>query len=148
MRTPLLRQSGQTLIEIVIAIGAVALVVTALVSAVSASLRFSESSRMRSRAVKLAQESMEITRALRDTTSWTSFSAYASGNGNWCLDSTNTWSAADASGTCPISSGNPIWRSVHFTWNDPVMEVTTNVSWGEHQSVSTVTLKTYFTQWK
>lgn len=139
---------GQTLLELVVAIGVVAIVITALVAAVTASLRYSQSTRLRSRGIKYAQEGLELSRKLRDTNTWNIFQAYADGSGSWCLDETGVWAVDAANGTCPVSVGNDFWRRVHFVWNDPIMEVTVNVSWGERNTPSSIELKTHFTQWK
>lgn len=148
MRKKLPGESGQTLLELVIAIGVVAIVMTALVAAVTASLRYSQATRLRSRGVKYAQEGLELTRKLRDINIWDTFQAYSNGTGRWCLDELGVWTIDDASGICPISTGSNYWRRVNFVWNDPRMEVTVTVSWGERTTPSTVELKTYFTQWK
>ena len=143
-------ESGQTLLELVIALGVVAVVITALVSAVTASLRYGQSTRFRSRAVKFAQEGVELTRKIRDEQPWSTFFAYTAGDGRWCLDSSGVWTDDDGNGTCPIASGDNFWRSVHFLW-DPIassMIVTARVSWGDRGIPSTVELVTYFTQWK
>lgn len=141
-------QSGQTLLELVVAIGVVAIVITALVTAVTASLRYSQATQLRSRGVKFAQEGLELTRKLRDINTWNIFQAYSDGNGSWCLDELGTWTVDGADGNCPLSTGNDFWRRIHFVWNDPVMEVTVTVSWGERTTSSTVELNTYFTEWK
>ncbi len=142
--------SGQTLLELVIALGVVAVVITALVSAVTASLRYSQVTRYRSRAVKFAQEGVELTRKIRDEQSWSTFFAYTGGDGRWCLDANGVWTDDDGNGTCPIASGDEFWRSVHFSWDgtDETMIVTVRVSWGDRGVPSTIELTTYFTQWK
>lgn len=131
-----------------VAIGVVAIVMTALVSAVTASLRYSQATRLRSRGVKYAQEGLELTRKLRDINIWTIFQAYSDGTGRWCLNEIGAWTVDDASGVCPLNAGSNYWRRVSFVWNDPRMEVTVTVSWGERTTPSTVELKTYFTKWK
>lgn len=141
-------QSGQTLLELVIAVGVVAVVITALISAVTASLRYSQATRLRSRGVKYAQEAIELTRKLRDTGAWDAFMAYSDGDGSWCLDELGVWTDDDGSGTCPISGVSNFWRNVRFVWSDPTMEVTARVSWADRSTPTTVELKTNFTQWK
>ena len=141
-------ESGQTLLELVIAIGVVAIVITALVAAVTSSLRYSQATRLRSRGVKYAQEGLELARKLRDISTWDVFQEYAVGGGAWCLDESGVWSVDASGGACPLSASNNFWRAVHFVWNDPTMDVTVTVSWGERNVPSTVELKTYFTHWK
>ena len=142
------QESGQTLLELVVAIGVVAIVITALVAAVTASLRYSQATRLRSRGVKYAQEGLELARKLRDISTWDVFQTYANGAGNWCLDESGVWTIDASGGECPLSASNNFWRAIHFAWTDPTMDVTVTVNWGERNVPSTVVLKTYFTHWK
>lgn len=142
-------QLGQTLVELVVAIGVVAAVLVALVSAVTSSLRYAQASRHRSIALKLAQEGMELTRRLRDTNGWSVFMTYATTNaGKWCVDVSGAFTESDGTGTCPLSAESPYWRLITFSFTDPAMNVTAAVSWGERTTQSTVLLTTHFTQWK
>lgn len=142
------RASGQTILELVVALGVVSLVLTALVSAATASLRFSQAGRFRGLGVKYAQEGIELTRKLRDSSTWTDFMTYSgAGTERWCLTSVAVWSLDTGSG-CPIAAGSPFWRTITFTWQDPLMEVSSEVSWGERVAPSVVTMVTNFTQWK
>jgi Tfp pilus assembly protein PilV len=140
---------GQTLLELVIAMGVVAVIVTGLVVASTASLRYSQDSRLRSGGVKYAQEAIEVVRQIRDTQPWTTFEAYSTGTSKtWCLSSAGVFSD-QGGGECPlISVGSPFTRSVTFTWNDPIMEVTSEVRWQVGSTQASTQLKTYFTQWK
>lgn len=141
--------SGQTLLELVIAIGVVALILTGLVAAVTSSLRFGQASSLRSRGVKLAQEGIERTRTLRDTTTWVTFVGYSdNGTKRWCLDQNGTFTDGGGSSECPISPGDAFWRSITLTFADPIMTVVSQVSWGEHTTPASVELMTYFSQWK
>ncbi len=137
--------------ELVIAIGIVAIVASALVTAVTSSLRYSQAIRTRSQGVKLAQEGVELARTLRDTSTWDVFETYAA-TGSWCLNAAGVWSPDTSSGNCPTAAGSDFWRRVLFTWNTVStpnrMEVIVTVSWGERNNASTVNLQTYFTEWK
>jgi len=149
MKKGIRHHTGQALLELVVALGITALVLTGLVSAVTSSLRYGEASRFRSRGVKYAQEALELTRKLRDTNPWETFLGYSgSGTKTWCLNETGVWSE-DTSSMCPFTETSAYFRrNVTFTWTDPVMDVTTQVSWADHTAASTLTLRTYFTQWK
>lgn len=142
------QSSGQTLIELILALGVIAVVLTGLSSVVTSSLRYGQASQYRSRGVKYAQEGLEITRRLRDTSTWDAFRAYAgTGTKDWCLDESGQWAVSDGNG-CPLSADSLFWRIVTFTWNDPTMEVASTVSWADRTPVATVSFRTYFTQWK
>lgn len=141
------RESGQTLLEIVVALGVIAVVLTGLVTAVTASLRYGQASKYRSQGVKYAQEGLELTRKLRDTSPWADFLAYSNGSGIWCLDQAGVWTVSTGSG-CPIVAGSTFWRTITFTVNGTVMDVTSEVSWGQRNLSSTVTLRTFFSDWR
>lgn len=142
------RVAGQTILELVVALGIVALVLTGLIAGVSSSLRFSQNSSFRSLAVKHAQEGIEYVRKLRDTSEWSAFLSYSgSGVSYWCVTSTGIWSSDDGNG-CQIAAGSPFYRSITFRWDDPIMAITSQISWGERVAPSIVTFDTYFTQWK
>lgn len=141
--------SGQTLLELVISVGVVAVIITGLVVAATSSLRFAQESRLRSTAVKYAQESLELARQIRDTQpSETFLSKSGTGTQSWCLDSLGVWTLGDADSCPPIFDGSPFTRSVLFTWNDPIMTVQSSVSWRVGTSKQTTQLQTYLTQWR
>jgi len=140
-------ERGQTLLEIVVALGVIAVVLTGLVTAVTASLRYGQASKYRSQGVKYAQEGLELTRKLRDTSPWTDFLTYSDGGGVWCLNQAGAWSTSAGTG-CPIVAGSTFWRTITFTVNGSVMDVTSEVSWGERNLSSTVTLRTFFSDWR
>lgn len=81
-------QSGQTIIEVLIATGVVALVMTALMATMTLSLQNSSQAKYRSLATKLGQEGMESLRQQRDAMGWESFYQVVSGQGNgtYCLN--------------------------------------------------------------
>jgi len=142
-------QTGQTLLELVIAIGVAGLIITGLVVAALSSLRYSQESRMRSSAVKYAQESLELARATRDTSGWDTFFAYTgSETKTWCLDAAKTWTEDDGTGCGAIEAGSQFRRSVTFTWNDPVVEVVSTVTWHSGSTDLSTSLTTYLTEWR
>lgn len=135
---------GQSLAEIIVTIGIVALLVTGVVAATTTSLRNNQAGRVRSLAVQYAQEGIELTRELRGA-GWSDFQAYS---GLWCLDKNRTWT--QAVGTCEVNIDGVFTRSVTFTWNatDERMEVTVTVAWNDAGIPRSTTLETYLTDWK
>lgn len=135
--------SGQSLIEAVVVIGTVILLVSGLIVGTTASLRASQAGRLRSQAVKYAQEAMEYARNLRNT-GWETFQAKS---GMWCLDKSLVLTQAQ-SGVCPTNIDSTFTRSITFSWTDPLMTVSVLVTWndgsGTHQSAVT----TYLTRWR
>lgn len=137
-------QKGQTLLELVIAIGVVAIIITGLVIAATSSLRYGQESRLRSTAVKYAQEGLELARQIRDTQPPATFLSYA---GVHCLDYQGNWTDG-SSGCGPIQSGSPFTRIVTFAWADPTMTVTSEVRWSLGGTQTSTQLQTYLTQWR
>ncbi len=145
-RTNALPQSGQTLAEVVVAIGVVVLLVTGLIFGTSITLKASQYGKARSQAVQYAQEGIEIARALRDG-GWTGFLAYGGVTPlSWCLDKAGVWTAM--SGSCNPNIDAYYTRQVTFTWNDPKMKADVTVSWIDGNKSFSVPITTYFTQWK
>lgn len=139
-------QRGQTLLELIISIGVVVFVMLGLVVAVTSSLRFSQASRNRSRAVKYAQEAIEITRQLRDANLWDTFLGYTNMTSKvWCLSKERVWTVED--GNCTPLDG-VYTRNVTLTWDDPRVIVNVDVSWQDGSRVLHSQLDTYLTQWK
>lgn len=140
------KSRGQTLLELIVSIGVVVFVMLGLVVAVTSSLRFSQASRYRSRAVKYAQEAIEMTRQLRDTNLWDTFIAYAGVTPKvWCLSKTGVWTPED--GNCQPLDGI-FSRNVTLTWDDPLVRVQADVSWQDGSRVLHSQLDTYLTRWK
>jgi len=136
---------GQTLVEAVVVIGVVVLLVTGLVSATTASLRSVQSGRIRSQAVSLSQEGLEIARGIRDE-NWDDFIGLV---GQHCLG--DNQQMAPSAGSCTPNILTPqgsLTRAVTFDWQDPKMVVTVTVSYIEGEGTRDVTNITYFTRWK
>ena len=140
-----MNKSGQSLLEIIVATGVAVLLIGGLVVGTTVSLRTSQYGERRSRAIKYAQEGIELTRNLRDEFPWDAFIAYDTGTVT-CLGSDGSYVA----GPCIVNIGTLYTRSVSFNWNsvDNRMEVTVAVSWNEAGRAQDVTLDTYFTQWR
>lgn len=134
--------SGQTLVEIIVVVGVVVLLVTGLVIGTTASVRIGEAGKTRSKAVKYAQEGIELARTIRDT-QWLTFVAMS---GTYCLDDANVW--AEATGACAVNINSLFARSVDFSYVDPRMTVISTVSWQDSSGTKQTSLKTFFTQWK
>ena len=79
---------GQSLVEVVVAVGAMSLLLVALLALVVTSIKNSRLAKDRAKAVALAQGGVELMRAYRDY-SWTEFSSFATGD-DYVLDSSWT----------------------------------------------------------
>jgi len=67
------KSSGQSLVEMIIAIGIVLIIIVALVAVTTISVRNASFSRNQSLATKYAQETIEKVRAYREQNSWEDF---------------------------------------------------------------------------
>lgn len=146
-----MNNSGQSLLEIIVATGVVILLITGLVVGTSVSLRTSQYGQSRSHAIKYAQEGVELVRNLRDSNEWDTFITNDTDSGpaatTKCLSKDHKWSTAIP---CSTNIDNVYTRSVSFQWNEAAnrMEVSVGVSWDESGQTKDVTLDTYFTQWR
>lgn len=143
-------KNGQTLVEVIVILGVVAVLVTGLVAASSSALRASESGKSRTLATKYAQEGIELTRRLRDS-GWTTFYTYGNTDPGkpWCVDGTGVWTSG--AGGCDINIEQQYTRTVTIEWIDATkVEVNSMISWVEGDSTNpqTVSLTTYLTQWR
>lgn len=139
-------ESGQTLLEMVVALAIIILLITGVIVAATNSLKTARYSQAKSLSVHYAQEAMEIMRTIRDK-SWATFSTYGGELPKvWCMDKNGVLSAA--AGTCPFTIDNKYNRTVTATWQDPKMKVETLVTWSEGSQNYQTSLTTYFTQWR
>lgn len=147
-----MNSSGQSLLEIIVATGVAVLLIGGLVVATTVSLRTSQYGERRSRAIKYAQEGIELTRSLRDGIAWDEFIAKDTnpdgGVGTvTCLGSDGVY---DGGPPCDVNIDTTFTRSVSFNWNaaNDRMEVSVEVVWNEAGKTTDVILDTYFTQWR
>ncbi len=141
--------SGQSVVEAVVVIGIVILLVTGLIAGTTSSLKATQSSRARSKAVKYAQEGLELARTLRDQ-GWATFEAKV---GTWCIGQDNVWPvtpSASCASNITDQENNVFTRGVTITPDAPNQRVVVvaDVSWIEGSQTRTTQLKTYFTRWR
>lgn len=140
-------KNGQSLVEVVVAIGVVVLIVSGLVIAVISSLRSAQSSRLRSTATKLTQDGIEIMRNLRDT-GWSQFALNDSPNA-WCLGLDGILVEL------PSCTGNIVIGGLTYTRTALLTEtstdqltVTITVTWIEGKTLKNSNATTYLTKWR
>lgn len=87
------KNSGQSLIEIIVAVGVMALLLTSVLSLISLSVKNSRLAKDRTKAAGWAQEGVELMRTYRDL-SWTGLAEKSGGNydlaKNWTVEA--NWS--------------------------------------------------------
>lgn len=149
-------QSGQSLVEVVVALGIVLLLVSGLVAGTTYSLRFARASKERTEAIHLATDAIEQIRRLRDK-NWDTFKALCNPDPNppnQCLTQ-NYSMCTDGSLTtdpqCPSGLRDLLYNRIVLFEYDAITDmviVTAATHWGEAGENRTVRLKTYLTKWK
>lgn len=142
------KSGGQTLIELLVALGIAAIVIVALVSLTTTSLSNANLARFESDSNRYAREAMEWLRSQRDF-SWTTFSSKASlGGTTWCL-SMLSWPGS--SGTCSgnFISGTSLEREILLTTtSDTEISAVAKVFWTDSKGQHETRLNSIFTRWQ
>lgn len=118
------QMKGQTLIEVVVAVGAAVVIITALTTLIINSVNNGQISRNQNLATQYASEGIEDMRQIRDV-NYATFAAY---NGVYCLGPSNPPVLSPACSTANL--GNPLTflRTVTITPNRCGEDVATNMS--------------------
>ncbi len=144
---------GQSLFEVIFALGIASLILVAAIALTTSSLRSSTFSKNSLVATQLAQQASEWLRSERDS-DWVSFSARASATGTtWCLVDTS-WPVV--TGACSgTMSGTIFSRSATLTSrdtnNDTIIDsidADVSVSWEDGQGTHTSKNQTTLTDWR
>ena len=141
-RLSFIRNRGQSLVEVLVAVGIISLVLVAIVAGVTLAIKNASFSKNQTSATRYAQEAMEWLRNQRDQ----DWNAFVGRNGRaYCLNNLS-WST----GSCEYVLGGIFKREAILSGlvTDPRIEVKVTVSWqdagGTHQSE----LSSYFTKWQ
>lgn len=131
---------GQSLVEVVIAVGAMSVLLVALLSLMSLSLRNSRLAKDRARAVALASEGVELMRAYRDY-NWNQFLNLADGSN---YDLPDNWVVEDGLSADCVSSE----RCVRLDLAGGQVEVSVTVSWREGSQTFSTNQVTQLALWE
>ena len=144
----MIKQHGQTLVEMIVIVGVIVLLATGIVAGTTASLGRSETLQIRSEALSEAQAGIELTRALRDA-GWddlvnkgTPETAYCVGSGGW---------AEYTDPPCVVNINNMFTRTITLKYVAATLtvQVISEVAWGDTSNpLNKVYLTTYLTNWK
>ncbi|MFZ5437562.1 MAG: type IV pilus modification PilV family protein [Patescibacteria group bacterium] len=150
-------QKGSSLIEIIVATGVMALVLTTIVAGLTLSLKTNAESEYRSQAVKRAQEAMEIFRRERTLLGWEAFINTFRGNPVYCFKDLPAPFGAFTSGACGsddtiVISGQEFIREATVTVdetdpNNPQVRVVMTMSWTTNDNVKDVEIIQVFRRW-
>lgn len=142
-------QSGQSLFEVVIALGLVTLIITTVVALASLSIKGSSFSKSKSLATKCSQAVLEWLREEREA-DWGDFYLRAE-NPKWCVPSLS-WEGATKVGPCGSADyieDTFLTREVDFRRIDSdTVETTITVYWYDASGYHEVSTITDFTNWK
>ena len=136
-------QKGQTIVEAIVVIGIVVLLVTGLIAGTTISMKTARSGQTKSQAINLADQGVEIVRAIRDS-NWTVFAAL---NGQYCLGTSGQLTPPPCAADI-VTEGAAFTRSVQFVLQGETMIVTVSVNTADGSLIQPIVLTTYFTQWK
>lgn len=138
---------GQSLVEVLVAVGAMSLLLVALLALVSLSIRNSRLAKDRAQAVALAQEGVELMRAYRDY-SWTEFSSIAQAEE---YDLPYTWTVEmGLSDVCikTATINDLFYRCVRVDMVANEAEVEVRVAWMEGSQLQETTQLTKLSLWE
>lgn len=140
-------KEGQSLFEVIVAIGISALILVGIVSLASGSVRNSSFSRNNAQATKYAQEGVEWLRGQRDA-GWDNLATHSSVAGTTtCLGaSPPAWG-----GSCTVSTDTKFTRNVVLTTdagNSNIINALVTVSWSDSQGNHSVHSNNKFTNWR
>lgn len=127
-------QKGQTLVEVLAGLGLILIVVTALIGMGVIALKTSSSARNRTIAVKLANEGMEMARAVRDQQGFDLLVSIPAQGVDVDGDGTDDFTRETVVSVDPLDSGKKL--------------VVVTVSWAESSGTKSVSVTSYLTDWR
>jgi Tfp pilus assembly protein PilV len=144
---------GQSLFEVVVAMGVIAMVIVALVLMSSLSVRNSNFARNKTLATRFAEEGVEWLRGERDadfalfeTRSLTTGKTYCLINLDW--SKSGSCASGDVIPPATIFKREVLLTTSTLPDGSPVVEVKVTVSWTDQQGTHNVNSSTDFTDWK
>ncbi|MCR4324113.1 MAG: hypothetical protein NUV69_00290 [Candidatus Curtissbacteria bacterium] len=147
------RKEGQSLIEVVVALGVVIVLITSLVSTSLLTQRGARGAKANTQATKLAEQSLEKMRVFRDRRGFSALVNNSSAN-CYILDSTNPDPSAWALSTANCPPGeNVVLDNITFTRRIQVSSsgqnklIVVTVSWQDSAGTQTVTNSTILSNW-
>jgi Tfp pilus assembly protein PilW len=122
-----IRSKGQSLLELVIALGAASIILTAIAVSVLSSLGATNQSKNQNLASQYAQEAMDTVRNLRDA----DYAEFSTKSGMYCLNEGET----ELLTSCPTPNVKTYYRQVEFDTStgcgSGITKVIVTVSWSD-----------------
>lgn len=139
-------KSGQSLIEVIVAVGMMALLLVAILALVALAVKNSRLAKTKNQAVALAQEGVELMRTYRDY-SWNSLSLSLNTN----YDLPDNWTVEPGlSGTCPTNFPiNSIFRRCVILTSPGlnIVKAVVTVFWQEGAKINQTVQTTELSKW-
>jgi len=141
-------QCGQSLFEVVVAVGVFALIIAAIVGLATSSIRNTTFTRNNALATRYSQEAVEWLRTQRDT-DWTSFHTRAVAvPPTYCMANLS-WADFGDCGLSDEIAETILFRQVDFSdVTDTSVTATITTSWTDSQGTHQVEVSTEFTDWR
>ena len=144
-----MNQRGQSLFEVVLALGLITTICVGIVSLAVFSIRNATFSKNKTLAGRYVQEATEWLRSERDT-DFGLFETHAQAS-IWCLSGLN-WDKIGVCGESDVILGTSLLRDVNFSINlisgKTVIEASVKVSWYDAQGAHEVRSTTSFSDWR
>ncbi len=139
---------GQSLFEVIIAIGVTSAILVAIINTAILSVRNTSFSRNKTLASRYSQEAVEWLRGQRDA-NWNDFATKS--NSTWCISELD-WETTPKNRACTDTDnivGTPFKRELTLvTSSTQQIDVKIKVFWSDAQGYHEVVLSTYFTDWR
>lgn len=147
-------QRGQSLFEVVLALGVIAAITVGIVSLTVSSIRNAAFSKNKTLAGRYAQEAIEWLRSERDKNFTVFKTRVQTPPLKWCLTGPDlNWNKHSACGVSDYISGSPpLFREVTFSGStisgSTIIRASVRVYWTDAQGAHEVTSTTLFSDWK
>lgn len=142
-----MNEKGQSLFEVVLALGVITAITVGIVSLAASSIRNAGFSKNKTLAGRYVQEATEWLRSERDA-DFTAFEAHTL-TSIWCLSGLN-WTKVGACGSANIPD-TPLFREVTFSTlpsENIIIRANVRVYWTDGQGDHEVSSITSFTDWR
>lgn len=137
--------SGQSLFEVIIAIGITSAILVAIINTAILSVRNTSFSRNKTLASRYSQQASEWLRSQRDE-NWQTFTTYS--DATWCLKDLDWTRARTCSDTDNITA-TPFKRELTLTTvSANQIDAKITVFWNDSQGYHEVKVSTYYTDWR
>lgn len=140
------KKNGQSMLELLIALGIGVLVILALVQSMVLSMKNSEFAKNQNLATRYSQEAIEKIRSERDKLGWNDFFTNYKDTSQ-CIGA-SSWSPKPVGG-CSQNTGSIFIREASFQKiNDNQLDITVITSWTDTSGTHKSEQKTYLTRWQ